>query len=172
MTPEKVYIYIEFCDPKPDSALCLQKALTAFWAKTGLEAEEPTRSPKGKPYFPSGRVHISVTHTGNLFACVFAFHPIGVDAERADEERARIAEKKFSPEERALPFSHVWCGKEAVAKLVGDGIGILDRISVTGARAVYGGKGYLLREKRIGEYLLVIATEEGWDYGAEALSEE
>lgn len=172
MTPDTVYTYIEISDTKPDSAVLLPKALNAFWERSGLEPESLARSPKGKPYFPSGRVHLSVTHTGNLFACVFASRPIGVDAERADEKRMRIAEKKFSSEEQALPFSHVWCGKEAVAKLVGDGIALLDRISVSDTRAVYDGKGYLLREEKIGEYLLVIATEEGWDYGAEALSEK
>ena len=113
-----------------------------------------------------------MTHTGSLFACAFSPRPIGIDAEREDERRPRIAEKKFSPREQSLPFSYVWCGKEAVAKLVGEGIAILDRISVEENRARYGDKVYALREKMLGEYRLMFATEEGWDYGAKALSEK
>ena len=172
MTPETVYTYIKICDPKPDSATCLNQALRAFWAKTGLASEELARSHKGKPYFPSGRVHLSVTHTGALFACVFSPRPIGLDAERLDETRPRIAEKKFSLREQSLPFSYVWCGKEAVAKLVGEGISILNRISVGENCAEYDGKVYALREKTVGEYRLIFAVEEGWDYEAEALSEK
>ncbi len=172
MTPDFVYIYEICSDPKPDSAAALSTALEAFWKKTGLESEMLCRTPKGKPYFPSGRVHISITHTGNLFVCVFASRPVGADAELVAENRPNIAEKRFSQAERVLPFSHVWCGKEAVAKLVGDGLSIVHRVSVSKNRAEYDGKGYTLREKILGKYLLVIATEEGWDYGAETLSEK
>ncbi len=174
MTSNTVYTYIKFTtnDAKRDSARLLSEALTLFWAKTDLEPEEIQRTCEGKPYFPSGRSYLSVTHTGNLFAVVFASRPIGIDGEKAEEKRSRIAEKKFSPQERLLPFSYVWSAKEAVSKLVGTGLADLMQVSVTKGRAIFGGKGYTLREEILGDYRLVTATEEGWDYGAEALSEK
>lgn len=134
--------------------------------------EDIRKDAKGKPVFPSARFHLSVTHTGNLFVCAFAKGPIGIDAERWDEERVPIAEKKFFPEERSLPFSHVWCGKEAVSKLVGDGMACMMQVKVGKDLAEFQGKRYALGEMELGEYRLVIATQEGWDYGAETLSEK
>ncbi len=174
MTSNTVFYYIRFTENEPvrDSTPYLSKATRAFWEKTGLEPEEIRRTQKGKPYFPSGRVHLSVTHTGNLFVAAFSPRPIGIDGERADQERVRVAEKKFFPEERLLPFSYVWCGKEAVSKLVGTGMEMMMQVKVSRGRARYDGRGFLLKEMLLGEYRLVTATEEGWNYGAETLSEK
>ena len=86
-------------------------------------------------------------------------------------EKAEFTDE-FFPEEKKLPFSHVWCGKEAVSKLVGDGMACMMQVKVGEDFAEFQGKRYALRETELGEYRLVIATEEGWDYGAEALSEK
>ena len=170
----KVYLYVNFTenDAKFHSAREFSKALQLFWKRTGEEQEEILRDAKGKPYFPSGRFYLSVTHTGHLYVCAFGARPLGIDAERADENRILIGEKKFSPEEKKLPFSYVWCGKEAVSKLTGDGMGGVMQVRVSLDRAEFQGKGYTLREMLLGDYRLILATEEGWDYGAEALSEK
>ena len=174
MTRNTVWLYYNFTEngDSPDSACELSKALSLFWRRTGEAPEEIRKDAKGKPVFPSARFHLSVTHTGALYVCAFSTRPIGIDAERADEERPRIWEKKFFPEEKKLPFSHVWCGKEAVSKLVGDGMACMMQVKVGEDFAEFQGKRYALREMELGEYRLVIAAEEGWDYGAEALSEK
>lgn len=174
MTRNTVYTYIRFTEGKAEeqSAKLLQRALFAFWKKTGLAPEEILRTGKGKPYFPSGRLYLSVTHTGNLFVCSFATRPIGIDAEKKAENRPHIGERKFSDEERDLPFSYVWCAKEAVAKLTGEGLAALLRVKVKKDRGELDGIGYALHQQTLGAYLLVTATEEGWNYGAETLSEE
>lgn len=174
MTHNTVYLYYAFTkgDAAVHSPAEKAKALTLFWKKTGLEPEEIQKTSEGKPYFPSQRFHISVTHTGDLFALAVAPRPIGIDCEREGIFRPQIAEKKFSQEEKALPFSHVWCGKEAVAKLLGKGLSVLSRISVEKGRARCENKSYTLKHLRLGEYLLTVATEEGWDYATETLSEK
>lgn len=174
MTRNAVWLYVRFTrqEAKEVSGELLARAAEAFWSKTGFTKEEICRTPKGKPYFPSGRVHLSVTHTGNLFAAAFALFPIGIDGERTEESRPHLAEKKFSPEERALPFSYVWCAKEAVSKLVGEGLGMLHRVSVRCGQGEFDGKTYPLKTVTARDYTLVLAAEEGWEYGTEALSEE
>lgn len=174
MTSNTVFYYVKFTenDAKDSSPQLLSRALEAFWDRTGLLPEAMSRTPEGKPYFPSGRVHLSVTHTGGLFAVCFAPFPIGLDAERVDEERKGLAERKFFPEERSLPFSYVWCGKEAVSKLVGRGLSMMMQVKVERDRAFFASRAFSLREEILGEYRLVTATEEGWSYGAETLSEK
>lgn len=174
MTHKTVYLYYALTegDAAAHSQTEKAKALTLFWKKTGLEPEVIQKTSEGKPYFPSQRFHISVTHTGNLFALAIAPRPIGIDGEREAVVRPSVAERMFSVKERALPFSHVWCGKEAVAKLLGKGLSVMRKITVEESRAVFGKTGYLLRQKRIGEYILTLATEEGWDYATETLSEK
>lgn len=171
-----LYLYTNFLEgeAKAASSLELERALKLFWRKTGLSPEAVLKTEKGKPYFSSGELYLSVTHSGAFYAVAFASFPIGIDAEKKSEVRERIAEKKFTPEERLLPFSHVWCGKEAVAKLLGGGLQLVNKISIKDGYAEYEGKRYTLREKIVNRtYRVMIATEEGrnWD-GAETLSEK
>lgn len=174
MTSNTVFLYYAFTEKDASllSAREFSRALALFWKRTGAEKEEILKDARGKPYFPSGAFHLSVTHTGSLYVCAFAKKPLGIDAERIEEDRPRIGEKKFTPEERKLPFSAVWCAKEAISKLVGEGLGKTMQVRVERDRGELDGKGYALRELFLGEYRLVVATEEGWDYGAETLSEE
>ena len=172
----KAYFFIRLTqgEAKHQSAALLEEALSAFWASTGEEPEKLSRTELGKPYFPSGRFHLSVTHTGSLYAAVFSPVPVGIDAERAGEARLTISDRKFSDWEKKLPFSTVWCGKEAVAKLLGGGLQLVNKISIKNGYAEYQGKRYTLREKIVNRtYRVMIATEEGrnWD-GAETLSEK
>ena len=170
----KLYLYTNLLEEeaKAASSFELERALELFWRKTGLCPEKVCKTEKGKPYFPSGGVYLSVTHTGPFYAVAFAFFPIGIDAEKESVVKKRIAERKFTPEEQKLPFSHVWCGKEAVAKLVGDGLEIVGKVSVSENFAEYAGKDYSLQKMTFGDTLLVIATEKGVDYGTETLSEK
>lgn len=169
-----LYLYTNFLEgeAKAASSLELERALKLFWRKTGLSPEAVLKTEKGKPYFSSGELYLSVTHSGAFYAVAFASFPIGIDAEKKSEVRERIAEKKFTPEECLLPFSHVWCGKEAVAKLLGEGLGAVGKVTVSENFALFAGKEYALREFTFGDTLLMIAAEKGIDYGTETLSEK
>ena len=87
---------------------------------------------KGKPYFETGDVHFSITHTRHHVFCALAAHPIGIDAEELNRDvNLRLAEKILSPDEKAqfdaasdprralLTF---WVLKEAAAKQSGIGL--------------------------------------------------
>jgi len=105
------------------------------------------RDSRGKPHLepPPGRpLFFNLTHTGGLVACATATTPVGVDAERVDDDKAwiEIAERFFSPAEvssltgltgegLARQFFGIWTLKEAIVKAAGCGITIpLERFSV------------------------------------------
>ena len=146
-------------EAKEKSPALLEEALSAFFRQTGAKEEKILRLPSGKPVFPSGEKFLSVTHTGSLYACAFAPFPVGLDGERRNEKREGVAERYFSPEERKMPFARVWCAKEAVSKLDGRGLSILNKIAVFGSEATLEGKKYLLTWKDVGENLLCLARE-------------
>ncbi len=87
---------------------------------------------KGKPYFETGDVHFSITHTTHHVFCALSHKPIGIDAEEADRSiDLRLAEKILSDKELAqfnkaenktLALLTFWVLKEAAAKCIGDGL--------------------------------------------------
>ena len=98
----------------------------------GGEIPEISVTDRGKPYFPNGTVHFSITHTKYHVFCALSDKPIGIDAEETDRQiDLRLAEKILSPKEKAqyeaapdkqqalLTF---WVLKEASAKCSGDGL--------------------------------------------------
>ena len=87
---------------------------------------------RGKPYFPGGAVHFSITHTRRHAFAALSDRPIGIDAEELDRQvNPKLAEKILSPGEKAqydaaadknralLTF---WVLKEAQAKCTGEGL--------------------------------------------------
>ena len=99
----------------------------------GAPLPEIRRTDRGKPYFPEGNLHFSISHTPNhAFCCVHAEN-IGMDAEEADRKAdLRVADYIFSPAEKErLRLSsdprdtllRLWVLKEAYAKCTGRGLG-------------------------------------------------
>ena len=89
-------------------------------------------SPRGKPYFPDGPWHFSISHTKSHAFCALAKRPIGIDAEEMTRViNPRLAEKVLSPGEK-LRYDHwpdkndaflrLWVLKEAAVKLTGEGL--------------------------------------------------
>ena len=87
---------------------------------------------RGKPYFATGNVHFSISHTKAHVFCILADRPVGIDAEELDRAVSpKLAEKILSPGELAqyqaakdqnralLTF---WVLKEAQAKYEGTGL--------------------------------------------------
>jgi 4'-phosphopantetheinyl transferase len=106
------------------------------------------RDSLGRPIVegPMPGLHVSVTHTPGLVACLIAPCVAGVDAEQVSPRvpYMRIAEQVFSPTElaslrclddepqRTDRFFLLWSVKEALAKARGEGLAApLQRITVT-----------------------------------------
>lgn len=103
-----------------------------YWEETGKELPEILTTDRGKPYFPDGRLHFSITHTPHHAFCVLADRNVAVDAEELDRNISlKLAEKILSPMEKTqfdaaadqgralLTF---WVLKEAAVKLTGEGL--------------------------------------------------
>lgn len=100
--------------------------------ETGEDLPEILITDRGKPYFPDGPWHFSISHTPKHAFCVLSRNNIAIDAEEPDRKvNLKLAEKILSPWEKAqfdaaenkekalLTF---WVLKEAAAKLSGKGL--------------------------------------------------
>ena len=110
-----------------------RELLQQLYAETiGGQMPEILVADRGKPYFSTGNVHFSISHTDRHVFCGLADHPLGLDAEETDRSvNPRLAEKILSPGELAqyqaaqdknralLTF---WVLKEAAAKCSGQGL--------------------------------------------------
>lgn len=84
--------------------------------------------PSGKPYLEGNPVYFSISHSGNLVACVVSHRPVGIDVELVrpiepsiQERICTDAELKHlrsfkNEEERNLRFFTLWTRKEALFK--------------------------------------------------------
>ena len=100
--------------------------------ETGAECPAIAVADRGKPYFVSGNLHFSISHTKNHVFCALSDRPVGLDAEEMDRDvNLRLAEKilsqaetvrwEASPDKRAA-LLRLWVLKEAAAKLSGEGL--------------------------------------------------
>ena len=103
-----------------------------YRTQTGQEMPAIAVSDRGKPYFPDGKLHFSISHTKHHAFCVLADKPIGLDAEELDRDiDLHLAEKILSPveyaefsaaEDKRRALLTFWVLKEAAAKATGDGL--------------------------------------------------
>lgn len=103
-----------------------------YRAETGNELPEIAVTDRGKPYFPAGNWHFSISHTRRHAFCVLSRVNVGLDAEEADRDiDLRLAGKILSPAEKArfdaaadqrTALLKLWVLKEAAAKLSGQGL--------------------------------------------------
>ena len=116
--------------PGHDAGRALLKQLYA--THIGGEMPEILVAQRGKPYFSTGSVYFSISHTKNHVFCVLSDREVGIDAEELTRAvNPKLAEKILSPEELAqfqeatdqnralLTF---WVLKEATAKCTGEGL--------------------------------------------------
>jgi phosphopantetheinyl transferase len=103
-------------------------------------AEEISQAPmpniliaqRGKPYFETGDLHFSITHTKRHVFCAVSDRPIGIDAEELGRKvSTSLIPKILSPFEIAqyeeaadqpLALLKLWVLKEAYLKYLGTGI--------------------------------------------------
>lgn len=98
----------------------------------GEEMPEILTEPGGKPYFATGNVHFSITHTKGHVFCGLADRPLGIDAEELTRPvKPSLAKRVLSPAEytqyeaaadKNRAFLTFWVLKEAAAKATGEGI--------------------------------------------------
>ena len=102
---------------------------------TGEEMPEIGKMHRGKPYFLSGDLHFSITHTKNTLFCALSDVPVGIDAEELTRTVSpALAEKILSAgelaqyealeteEEKNEALLKFWVMKEAEAKCSGLGL--------------------------------------------------
>jgi len=94
--------------------------------ENGLPVSTVSITDIGKPYFLNSNIYFSISHSHGICAVAVADRPVGVDVE--------IIKTTYPPHmiERSLTiaeqdsfdgdFTHLWCRKEAVAKMTGEGI--------------------------------------------------
>ena len=98
---------------------------------TGEELPPIAVTPRGKPYFPDGDWHFSISHTKHFAFCALSCHNIGLDAEEKGRAVSPAMVEKFTSEvEKSRlggdpqdAFLRLWVLKEANSKLTGRGMG-------------------------------------------------
>lgn len=115
-----------------DGHLMGRKLLSQLYARaTGEALPEIALTERGKPYFPDGKWHFSISHTRNFVFCVLSDRNIGLDAEEMGRQVTPAMVEKFtSPGEKTRlgedpqdAFLRLWVLKESYAKLTGRGMG-------------------------------------------------
>ena len=100
--------------------------------QTGETCPEIAVAERGKPYFVSGGLHFSISHTKKHVFCALSDRSVGLDAEETDRKiDLRLAEKILSAPEKVRfeaetdkhdALLRFWVLKEAVVKLTGEGL--------------------------------------------------
>lgn len=99
---------------------------------TGAPLPELLVGDRGKPYFQTGGLHFSISHTKRHVFCALSNRPIGIDAEEMERDISlNLAKKILSPgelaqyegaEDKRIALLTFWVLKEAQAKCDGTGL--------------------------------------------------
>lgn len=131
--------------------------------ENGLEfdvgTQEILRDEKGKPYFADIPLEFSLTHSGQLWMCMFSEAPCGLDLQMMkDCDWKALAERWFLPEEAKYVkeegpegFFHVWVRKEAYCKMTGAGLFGEEMPCVLEDQGLYHGIPYSFEEIEISD---------------------
>lgn len=142
----------------------------------------------GKPYFENSKVHFNISHSGNYVVAAVSTHHIGIDIQRMQQDKHRIAEKNFLPSECAYinaveddavqqqRFCEIWTIKEAYLKNIG--IGLRKplnsfEVSISGdAPQIIGKKDYrFVQFKLDGRYIIAVcASRRDKDFNIEEVT--
>lgn len=92
----------------------------------GLPVGDVAFTANGKPYFSESHIFFSISHSHGVCAVAIADKPLGVDVEQIRTNYPpNMIERSLTDAEKAVydgDFTHIWCRKEAVAKMTGEGI--------------------------------------------------
>ena len=119
-----------------DSRVAGKLLLRQLYEELTGEEEMPEigKTPRGKPYFLTGPLHFSITHTKTRVFCAISDKPVGIDAEDLNRKVSpELAQKILSPGELAVYEAapepdkneillRLWVMKEAEVKCSGLGL--------------------------------------------------
>lgn len=118
-----------------DKLRCVGAGMLINFIKEKYGIKEDVQIDKfGKPHFPNSRVHFNISHSGSYVIAAVSKHKIGIDIQRIQKDKHRIAEKNFLPSECAYinttdieaeiqqRFCEIWTIKEAYLKNIGIGL--------------------------------------------------
>lgn len=92
----------------------------------GLPIGDVAFTVTGKPFIPDSDFHFSLSHSHGICAVAISDHPVGVDVEQIGTiYPPNMIKRSLTDAEKAVfngDFTRLWCRKEAVAKMTGDGI--------------------------------------------------
>lgn len=117
--------------------LALIHAVKRFAPDTELPLQY-TAGEHGKPV-PAGKLHFSLSHSGDKAVCIISNAPVGVDIQKNRHADLRLIERCCTDKEKALcpaAFMRLWTRKEAVVKADGRGLGAgIGKLDVRGDMA-------------------------------------
>jgi phosphopantetheinyl transferase len=107
-----------------ESSLSVRRLLFhALRAEYGIERAKIEKDGRGKPFFPDlPEIFFSLSHSGEHLLCALADVPIGCDIQLRRELREGLAEKLMDEREaREFEFFELWCLRESLLKMRGEG---------------------------------------------------
>lgn len=131
------YFILENSSYKPSSEELLRRSLFEYnednnlgYSRDSLNKERIIKNSKGKPFFSDLKIKFSISHSGNLWICVFSDENVGIDIQEIKNiNTKKIAKRYFSEEEYLYidknglnSFFQIWTMKEAFVKYIGEGI--------------------------------------------------
>ncbi|MCR5783674.1 MAG: 4'-phosphopantetheinyl transferase superfamily protein [Clostridia bacterium] len=100
--------------------------LYSMLKEKGLPTAAVSFSETGKPFLVGSDIYFSLSHSKDICAVAIADCPVGVDVEKCrDGYNPLMVGRSLSGNELAVfdgDFTRIWCRKEAVAKMTGEGI--------------------------------------------------
>ena len=94
--------------------------------KNNLTISTVAFTENGKPCFTDPSLHFSISHSHGLCAVAVADRPVGVDIEICKKSyKPNLIERSLCDAEKQVfdgDFTRIWCRKEAMAKMTGEGI--------------------------------------------------
>lgn len=118
-----------------DKLRCLGAGLLIKFIREKYDIREDVQIDKfGKLHFQNSNVHFNISHSGSYVIAAVSKHKIGVDIQRIQKDKHRIAEKNFLPSECNYinstdveteiqqRFCEIWTIKEAYLKNIGIGL--------------------------------------------------
>lgn len=142
----------------------IRGAAARHCAENGIDFDydksEITRDEKGKPYFVDMDLEFSLSHTGQMWMCMFSDRPCGLDVQeirKCDHEaiskRYYLEDEQQYVNENGLDgFFRIWVRKEAYCKMTGEGM-FGNMPSVMEDSGNFDGKDYCFKEIEISDAL-------------------
>ena len=132
---------------------CFGNRELAYKALEKMGARDIQKLPNGKPV--ASNCFISISHSGQKTAVGKSEKPIGIDIEKIENRNFNpLAERFFTENETAAAFYEIWTRKEAHAKITGDGLKEIFRMTDT-----FSLKEYNFTTKMLDGYVLTVCEK-------------